>query len=311
MSTLIDVTQQLNETQAMIRTLEAALREDPQNEALQVNLESLYVRVVHLEEKFLTAANQTNLDICSYRIYSEHETKLPVGALGAALSHFQKWFSIVYDSVVNGPKTRARIGPEIVSKTTMDFGFTFQGSVGVALTVPRDRVLFDTHLEKAMQLTTELISAEDSEQVHHYSEVVGAAAIKALYALVQDHIESGTGVEIRWLREDSELASACVDGNHMKNLGQAIDETSDQSEEEITIEGILVGADTTNHTFHMAFDDPDVQEIRGKMSENIGSGYTVELPKRYIANVTKSSFTNFATDKETEKFFLNSLAEPN
>lgn len=309
MSTLLDVTEKLNDTQAMIRMVTDQLKSDPANPALLASLRSLTIRAERLEDDFVSVAGQDRLDICSYRIHGDQDLRLPVGALGDALRNFQKWFSLVYDGLVNGPKSRARLTPEMCERTTLDFGFTYSGSVGVALTVPRQRLLFDVHLEEAMKMTTEMLKAESSEQIHHFAEKVGPASVRALYEVASSHAMSGTGAELRWLHDSSEVSSANVEADHMVNLSRAIDETSDHEEVELTLSGVLVGADTSSHSFHMAFDGDDTEEIRGKMSDDIGHEYTVELPKRYVAKIRKTSFVNYATEKESTSYFLISLSE--
>lgn len=309
MSSLLDVTEKLNDTQAMIRMVQKQLTGDPSNPALLASLRSLTIRAETLEDDFVAAAGRESLDICSYRIHGDENLRLPVGALGDALRHFQKWFSLVYDGLVNGPKVRARLSPEICDRTTLDFGFTYSGSVGIALTVPRQRLLFDTHLEQAMKMTTEMLQAENSEQIHHFAEKVGPASIRALYQVASSHAMSGTGAELRWMHDSAEVSSVNVEAEHMANLSRAIDETSDHEEVELTLTGVLVGADTASHSFHMAFDGEDTEEIRGRMSEDIGHEYTVELPKRYRARIRKTSFVNYATEKESTTYFLEGLSD--
>ncbi len=305
MSDLLDIVQKLSDTQAIIRRTEAFLIEDPDDATILATLGSLSKRAAELETQFLSQAHREHLDVCSYRIFLEDSADYAVLAVGNALSDFQRWFSTVYDALKSGPKRRAHIAPEIVNDSTLSFAFSFTGSVGVALTLPSERMLLDNDLQLAMRKTVEMLRAESSDQVHNFANELGAASVVAFSKWVGDHVAAGTGADIKWLREEEEIVGIRANAEHMRSLQRAIEETSDTEEKVLEIKGTLVGADTERHTFHMTFEEAD--EIRGSMSESIGAEYTVELPRIYSATVRKTSSVSYSTDKETIRYHLLEL----
>jgi hypothetical protein len=229
----------------------------------------------------------------------------PIFAFGSALRDFQKWFSTIYAALKTGPKQRARLSAEIIAESSLDFAFTYPGSVGVAMTIPSERMLFESDLQRTMKKSTEMLRAESSDQVHHFALELGVASIRALYAWVDDHVNANQGVDIHWITQDTPVAEVIAGIEHMQKLKEVIEKTSDTHEEVFELQGLLVGADTKKHTFHMVFEEAD--EMRGQMSESIGDLYTVELPKEYIAQIRKTSCTNYATDEERVTYFIESL----
>lgn len=306
MTALVDIIQKISDTQAAMRKLEAAMAEHPSRLSLQATYESLQRRHENLEAKFLVVADLNYLDVCTYRVTSEGDGGYPISALGNVLVTLQKWFSTVYDALKTGPKKRARLSAEIASESSLDFAFSYPGSIGVAMTIPSERLLFENDLQLAMMKTTEMLKAESSEQIQIFAQDLGIASIRAMYTWVQGHVNSGLGANIQWIRKEKSISEINLGFNELRNIKQAIEATSEKEETTFEITGWLVGADTSNHTFHMVFDG-DIEEMRGKMSETIGDSYTVELPQRYKTTITKVSFVSYATEEEKISYFLKSL----
>jgi hypothetical protein len=123
---------------------------------------------------------------------------------------------------------------------------------------------------------------------------------------ISHHVASGTGAEIKWLREQEEIAAAVFPAEQLAGLALVIQKTTDEVEEMFDLVGDLVGADIHKHTFHLVF--PEAEEVRGTMASTIGSDYTVELPHRYRATIRKTRSISYATDEETVKYHLLTLA---
>ena len=79
-------------------------------------------------------------------------------------------------------------------------------------------------------------------------------------------------------------------------------QTDDETEEQITLTGKLIGADVKGCTFHMEFDEGE--GIRGRFKDAISHVHTVELPKEYKATMTKKEKVYFATGKVEVTYFL-------
>lgn len=308
MSELLDTIEKLQDTQAAIRRAEKAVTEHPDLPSVAANLRSLQKRQHKLESVFSEQADTEWFDVCSYRILPEKEDHLTLPSLTSTLGDFQALFTLVYDTLRNGPKQRGRPSVEATAATTFGFGYSFTGSVGFALTLPNERLLVDeTDLDRAMRTVFEMAKAESSEQVAVFAKELGAAPIRIMYRWATDHVRSGLSVDINWRREEQVRSSLFIQVPQLENLQHAIAETSDEVEEIFSITGLLVGAHVNSHSFELELEDGS--EIRGKMAEGIGLEHTVELPTRYTAQIRKTTQVNYATDVDIVTYYLLSLTE--
>lgn len=310
MSNILEIAELLQDTDAALSSLTRATAQGNAPKSLSLIRRSLLKRQSQLEKQFEQEAARTELDVCSYRIFSERESRPALLSLANALKDFQTWFTVVYDAMKEGPKQRARISPEILAETAFDFGYTFAGSVGFMLTMPNERLLIgSTLLDDAMAAVLEMAKSESSDQIASFSKRYGSSAIKQMYNWTTDHISGGIGADIEWRRDQNVRANLFAQLPHLINLQKAILETSDEVYETIRLRGMLVGIDTNRHTFHMTF--PDAEDIRGSASEAVGTtAKTVELPKPYTAVLEKTTKINYATEEEKVTYHLVDLLPP-
>jgi len=302
---MVHVLLRLTETQDAVRRAQALLVKMPDDRAIISTLESLQKRAAKLEDAFVHASAAMGLEVCAYRIVPEDLERYPIRSLGQALESFQKWFSTLYDALRNGPKVRAKLAPETLEESALDFAFSFTGSLGIAMTVPSEKQLFLSDLERAMVKTTEMLHADDLDAIHGFSDELGRAAVQAFYGWLEIHEASSAGARIQWLRGQQEIASVRADVSRVHKVAQLIRETAAPDVTVVSVSGLLVGADTNKHTFHMVFKDAD--ELRGTMSESIGMEETVELPQHYRAKIEKTSVANPATGQTKDTYHLLEL----
>lgn len=307
MSRLLDTVDKLQKTEAAIRRLEEAVAEHPELPSLAVNLRSLERRRRDLEMTFGRLTHEDFLDVCSYRIFSEAEdTRVTIPSLASALGDFQLLFTVVYDALKNGARQRIRRNPEIAAATTFEFGYSFTGSVGFVFTLPNDRLLTGgTDLDRAIDTIFELAKARDTDQIRSFARTLGVAPIRLMYKWATDHVDAGLGVDIDWRREYNVRSNLLVQVPELEVLQHAISQTSEEKREVFTTEGRLVGADVQGHRFRLKIEDGS--EIRGQMSQSISAEQTVELPKRYTAQIEKTTIISYSTDEENVSYYLLSL----
>lgn len=306
MSALLDVKEKLGETHAAIARLEQAAAEGPESPALLASLRSLRKREQDLETTFLKLTHQRSLDVCSYRIIPENGDAT-LSAVTAAWSDFQRLFSIVYDSLAHGPKQTTKLSAEVIASTSFGFAYSFSGSVGLVLTLPNERLLVDqTNLDKAMETVFRMARTEATEDLREYARRLGLAPIRAMYSWASDHVEAALGADIEWRRELRVRASLFLQRPEIQRLQRTIAQTSEETEETITVTGELCGADVKTRMFHMEFAG-GTEPMRGRMADTIGHQHTLELPRRYDAVVRKRTKVFYATEKEEVNYFLMSL----
>ena len=143
MSELLELQHKLQDTASTITKLERSFAQQPNSVGLRLTLESVVKRYRQLEADFRDLATQESLDICTYRLFGETEEGLSLRGFAGALREFQSAFSALYDAIQSGPRKRTRLNPDVARVTRFKFGYAFAGSVGVVLTIERERMLVD------------------------------------------------------------------------------------------------------------------------------------------------------------------------
>lgn len=297
MSRLLEIQDNLQDTAATIARLERALSEDPQSRSLVAMIGSLEKRQQKLEADFLLEADSLGIDVCSYRLFSE-EGRPTIAAVSKALGDFQTLVSVVYDAIRSArPKERARVSTEIARETGFAFGYAFAGSLGVVLTLPNERRLVgESVLDESVSVVFDMARASDSARILDFARRLGAAPVRAMYQWAFDHAESSLGAGIEWRRNLDTRASLFIQKPELERLHRVIGMTSDETTEEITVEGLLVGADVSRRSFHLQVEgQPD---IRGSFTDAISESQTVELPRPYRVVLRKTVRVNYSTEKE-------------
>jgi hypothetical protein len=306
MSALAHLQDELRDVGAGIARAEAALARNPQSRSVLITLRSLQKRQKMLEQRFLEAASEQELDVCSYRVFMEG-TRPQVSGLAAILADFQKLFSLTYASVHNKqPRGRSRIGREAVAQTSFGFAYSFSGSVGFVLTLPNDQcTLFDTDLDEAMNVVFSMAKAPKPERIVEYARQYGPGPVRALFNWASHHADHGMGAEIEWRRVNDVRASLLIQHPELRELRDTIALTSDVRSTKVEVAGELVGIDVDRRTFHLRVENED---YIGSLSDDIRQA--VEVPKHYKAVIEERTTTKYSTDEETTTRILLSLGHP-
>ena len=308
MSKLAEIQEQLLETNAAMAELDKAIAKDARSLSLAATMQSLEKRYQKLEANFLTEADNIGIDVCAYRVFRD-EGFPTVKGLSSVLGDFQNLVSTVYDSIKTiTPKVRARISAKTAAETEFRFAYTFSGSVGVVLTITNQRLLFgESHLDESLHVISDMTKVHDSPEVLEYSRRLGPASIRALYNWAYDHAEAGLGVDIEWRRQQLIRTRLFTQRPEFEKLYQTISATSDEIVSEQTVRADLVGVDVARRSFHLQLDTGE--NIRGSLSKalDISEKQTVELPKRYSAQIRKIEKIRFSTEEEDISYNLLNL----
>ncbi|HZH31349.1 MAG TPA: hypothetical protein VEY11_11360 [Pyrinomonadaceae bacterium] len=309
MSALLEITEKLQDTEAAIAHLEREIARQPTSPSVVASLASLRKRQRNLESQFADAAAQQHLDVCSYRLFPDEaeEERPTLRAFTKTLLDFQTLVTQVYYARKTGqPRGTTHVSADAATETAFGFAYTFTGSLGIVLTLPNERLLFgETEIDKAISTVFEMVKADSPQKIASYAKELGAAPIRTLYNWVSDQVRSGLSSQIEWRREREVRADLLVQFPELEELKRAIEATSDEETEELTLRGFLVGLDVVSRTFHMTFEEGE--DIRGKISESVGLEHTVELPKLYTAKIVRTKKVYYSTERETVYHYLESL----
>lgn len=304
MSALADLQEELRDVGAGIAHAEDALARSPESRSVLITLRSLQKRQRALEQRFLEAAQEHELDVCSYRVFCDGGRPL-ISALSAILADFQKLFSLTYAAVRRKqPFPRGRISSDVTAQTSFGFAYSFSGSLGFVLTLPNDQsTLFDTDLDEAMRAVFSMAKAPKPEEIVEYARQLGPAPVRALYRWANHHADHGMGADIEWRRVNEIRASLFIQCPELRTLRDAIALTSDIRSAKAEVAGELVGIDVERRTFHLRVEDED---YTGSLSDDIRQA--VEVPRRYRAVIEERTITKYSTDEEKTSRVLLSLS---
>jgi hypothetical protein len=269
MSKLQHIQEQLQDTSAAVASAEQAVAQFPDSFAARTTLMSFAKRQGQLEDEFATTTRGLGTDICRYRVFSETEHRTALGPLCGTLGEFQDAYSIAYDAIKNGAKRRSRKLPaSVVAESSFYFGYTFSGSLGVVLTFDNQNLdLFGSGLDDAMRSVVNLARSRTSAEVIKNGKVIGIRGVRAVYRWALKHIESGFGSEIEWQKGHATVSRLLMQLNDWRDLVTAINETTEEIDENSTEVGVLAGADLKRRTFH--FVRQDGTDISGKLADTI------------------------------------------
>ena len=306
MASLSDIQEKLLDTQEFISRLERRLHAHPDSGHLLGNLRSAQKRRRTLERDFAIEANKVEVDLCSYRLFTEEEGVPSISAFSKTVGDFQVLFSLVYDALKNGPKERPRLSQEVRNETSLGFGYVFSGSLGMVMTLPNERLLLgETRFDESIDIIFQMAKAASASELATFVTKIGRPPVKAIYDWAKAHTDHALGADIEWRRQEQVRSKLFIQKPELENLRNVIDEMSDETEEEIEVMGELVGADVRRHTFHIR---PQAgSDITGRFADAIDAERTVELPKPYRARLRKTTTFIYSTEEEIEKYFLLAL----
>jgi hypothetical protein len=308
MSKIIHLQRDLQDTHAALATLEKAIAADPRSWSLKATAESLLKRLRKLEAEFARLTEAIGEDVCWYRLIPDNED-VSVKALASAFSNFQSLVSVVYDAVKSGiPKERGKLGAEAEKDSTLLFRYAFTGSLGVVLTVPNERLLLvESDLDNTFKNIFDMARSETPAAVLEFARNLGKPSIQRLFEWTSGLAGNRMEAEIQWRSGTTVKARLLLQQAEIERLRQIIDETSEESVTELTIDGTLVGANVEARTFVLHLDEGG--DIRGNFTDAISTAHKAEIPKRYQAKILKTAKVKYSTNEEKLTYQLLSLID--
>jgi hypothetical protein len=298
MSELLNLRNLVQETSATLERLEREIAKAPDDWSLAITAQSLRQRQIDLEKEFAFLTNTNLLDVCDYRLIPPANGEYSVASITKTLSAFQDLVTTIFDAFKTTPKIRARVGADVVEASTLNFGYSYPGSLGFVLTMPNERLLIgDSELDRAFVTIFEMAKAQRPEQLLAFVGRVGVAGIRRLYAWSRSHAEYGLSADIRWRRQEVERARVVVQSQELTRLTEIIDQASEEEIERLTLDGTLEGGDQQTRRFHMSF--PGADDVVGQMGEAFAiAPEALVLGRCYRAELVKRTVISLSTDQQ-------------
>lgn len=306
MSDVGSLLDQLRAAEAAAARLERAVAEEPNDRALRLDLLSARRQAEKLQKVFQEAAVDQGVDVCSYRIVPELAAGYAIDAVTQSLRAFQDVFTVIYAALVAGPRKTANVRKDLAARSTLAFGYTFAGSLGVVLTLNGGKTLFDDQFDTTVRALSQAIDISSQDNVRDAAKKLGPAAIKKLFDWASGNYESAYSIDLRWRTSRGLELGRYIARQDFVKVMDAIGMTSDVTKEVTIVRGLLAGGDILTKRFH--FVDNDDHDYRGYLSSDFQT-QRMELGKTYRARVLVETTFRYATEEEERRYVLLALED--
>lgn len=275
----------------------------------RLTLQSLENRRDSFRDELAEITKQEFVEICDYRIIPRGSASYAISAITTALHDFQDIFSIVYDAITSRPKQKFEIPADVAEKTRLNFGFAYAGSLGVALTIPNERLLaIDSELDRAIQIVFSLLEAESPDAVKNAAILYGRPAVKKLYSWSKVHRDYGFSADIKWIREKETRSSVFAQPENFARICEMIEKKNDTTFENVTLTGFLDAWNATGRRFILHV--PDAEPISGTFQKGFDATPSRTVHGiRYEADLVKHTRIIYTSDKDQVFWELADIRE--
>lgn len=301
---LLEIQTMISSSENLLRDIEIQIQQNPNTPSLKSAYKSLEERRNSLEKLYLEEAKRAGYEVCNYRIIpSTQSVTLP--GLGELLNLFQNLYSSIYDAILKGSRDRSRFSKETLSNSIFSFGFSYSGSLGLILTLPKESVLFgEAPSIAAFEKFHELINVNSTTAITEFGKNYGPSVLRSLYKWTKHHLEYRYNIDVSFLPPDSEEISFQMQKSSFERIFSLLNSTAEKTFTPINFEGQLVGIDTDNRTFHIKNSDED---IKGFLAGDFSLNAPIEVLRFYKAKLLRESELKYSSDYEDHKYYLESL----
>ncbi|MBZ9726815.1 hypothetical protein LB554_23005 [Mesorhizobium sp. CO1-1-11] len=290
---------------ASVSRLEAALQRAPQDRGLQINLASMRRLAEQARSDLNRLAAINHIEVCNYRLSPEFGDGYALEHVASSFLEYQLLFSQIYDAFANGPKSNAVIGAEAKAASTLDFAFSYSGSLGIVLLAKSERDFIEGNLDKPIDALYQIMDVSDVDNVKDIANNLGRAVVKRVHDWSKATVKGGFAADIRWKRSDGVERGQVIARSKLEKIAEIIDRTSDEKTIPISVAGTLVGIDVNAKTFHFVV--PDGESYKGKLDDQFSLIAQNRVPAPYVADISMIERQHYATDVREVKNVLRRL----
>jgi hypothetical protein len=289
----------------MVSEMEAAVVRNPTDRGFRANLASALKLVARTEDELLSVAQREQVDVCRYRLVPVVVNEFAVRGVSRSLDTFQEMFSHIYDALIRGPRSRAGLPPERRQETTLEFGYTFSGSLGVVLVMPGQMSLFEAKFDRVLDTINLVFDIQDDEGLRNEAKKIGRAAIQKVFEWSQANTGAGFEIDLRWVTPGSLEKGRYIERKQFSRVAAIIERTIDSDITPFAATGTLVGINSKIGTFHFVV--PDGDSYKGYLEDGFPATKEWAINHVYDAVIVTETTIRFATGEESRRYRLRSL----
>lgn len=289
---------------ASLARVEAAARLEPDSAALQIKLAGRRRFAEELKARLYRISEVEQVEVCDYRLVPQYTDRFALGHVTKSLLDYQNVFSQVYDALKNGPKKRALIGKEAEAESSLEFAYSYSGSLGVVLLAPSQRDFFSGQLDTSIDALFQVIEITNTFEVRDLAKSLGEAVVKRIHDWSEVNVKAGFAIDLQWSRSDGRKLGSFVNVEQLERIASVISSTSDVQISEIDVVGTLVGVGYQTSFFHFVVTNGE--DYRGGLADDYDR-LEVSVPGNYRALISQHVITHYATGREERHFKLKAL----
>lgn len=298
--------ERLGDTYQQVYELEWLLRQNPGDRLALASLESIKYRAQQFELEWEEASREKRVDVCRYRLIRSEDNQYSASNVSYSLIGFQSLISNIFAALTDGPRVRGRLSDAVVRETSLNLGFAYPGSFAYALYVPGDRNLFGGKFDETVDSTLELLNLTNTESVRGQASRLGIAVIRKVYQWSESNFAAGFDLGLTWTNINGLNRGENVTVQRWGDLISIIGESSQESSETQTLNGVLVGIETAGRDFfHIVV--PGGNDYKGTLAMNFDRHRQYTVNKPYRAIIETKTIEQYATETTKETHELQHL----
>jgi hypothetical protein len=298
--------ERLRRAYSAIAEVEATARLFPHDTFIRANLDALKHDASDIETAWERECLERHLEICRYRLLPDVGNRYTITSVTKSLLDFQELFSQLFDTLKHGLKQRARISGRVLSETEFDFGFSYPGSLGIAMTAKSSSDLFRAgKFDATVDAFMRVLSVSDEVGVKGLANEMGDAVVKKVYDWASINALSRYSLDITWTTVAGTKKGGYVGSETLGRVADIIRRTSDKEHREFETTGILVAINTIGRRFR--FVEPAGEDFSGLIDEGFPLHQQWTVNKAYTAKMSVDAVTEYATQKTEQTYKLLSL----
>jgi len=240
-------------------------------------------------------------------LQADYGDKYPAREFSQSIFTFQQLFSQIYDSLAKGPKSKSRISGELATETSFEFGFSYPGSLGVALIMPSAASLFGSKYDETVEAFLSVMEIDNEDDVRKTVSEMGKAVVSRAYNWSKANYSGNFGANVSWRTTSGTQRAGNISRNQFGRIVDIIGQTSDKEISRLETNGVLIGIDAKTNRFR--FVEPSGSDYAGIVADSLDLSIDWAINTSYLATIEIEAVTKYATDKTNQSYKLVSLQQ--
>ncbi len=279
--------------------------------ASKLALKSLEQRRNELKLALTAVSERSLIDVCDYRLIPPVGGRYPIKHVGQVISQFQETLTEFFASIKeNKPRSKSTKDDELISGSTLNYGYSYSGSLGIVMYALSDELLpSGSFLDQAVHEVLSLTDESDLSVVRAKADKFGKAAMRSFYSWTKAQTDAGMALDIKWKRGDEVKEERTIQPEQLHIIQDIIQMAGDTRKSVEVVKGLLVAINLTGKGyFKIVFPDETRDEIFGSLDKDFSRSETHELPHHYEATLSRLlKSTIYSDDDDKPKWELIQL----